>query len=96
MTTPQKTMFTTKEAAVMLSCSVKTVRDYINAHKLTAVRRGGGDYLIHENNLRIFLGLEPDEPLMPVSQELTNAPSSQGNSSGDPRPTEGDGETPSG
>lgn len=76
MPLPNKTMFTTKEAAAMLSCSVKTVRDYINAHKLIAVRRGGGDYLIHENNIRAFLGLEPDEPLIPVSQEANDVPRS--------------------
>ncbi len=31
--------------------------------KLRAIRRGDGDFLIHENNLRTFLGLEPGETL---------------------------------
>ncbi len=63
MVTKEKAMYTTREAADLLCCNIKTLRDYIGAGKLRAVRRGDGNYLIHENDLRVFLGLEPDERL---------------------------------
>ncbi len=59
----EKAMYTTREAATMLSVCMKTLRDYITAGKLRAVRRGGGQYLIHENDLRVFLGLDADDAL---------------------------------
>ena len=63
MVTKEKAMYTTREAADLLCCNIKTLRDYIGAGKLRAVRRGSGHYLIHENDLRAFLGLDPDEAL---------------------------------
>ncbi len=63
MVTKEKAMYTTREAADLLCCNIKTLRDYIGAGKLRAVRRGDGNYLIHENDLRVFLGLDPDETL---------------------------------
>lgn len=70
-------MYTTREAAALLSCTMKTIRDYITSKKLHAVRRGDGYYLIHENSIRAFLGLEPDDPLVPVSMENPDVTSSQ-------------------
>ncbi len=63
MMTKAKVMYTVREAAALLCCHVKTVRDYITAGKLRAVRRGGGNYLIHGKDLRALLGLDPDESL---------------------------------
>ncbi len=69
MMTKEKTkaMYTVREAATILSVCMKTVRDYITKKKLRAVRRGGGNYLVHADDLRVFLGLDPDESLVPVS-----------------------------
>ena len=64
MVMKQRAMYTTREAATMLSVCVKTLRGYITSGKLRAVRRGDGNYLIHENDLRVFLGLDPDEALV--------------------------------
>ncbi len=61
--TQPKTMFTVRETAAILSVCMKTVRDYITAGKLRAVRRGRGNYLIREKDLRGFLGMETDEAL---------------------------------
>ncbi len=69
MKTKHKALYTTPEAAEILCVHRKTVCEYIASGKLHAVRRGGGDYLIHENSLRTFLGLEPDESLLPISME---------------------------
>ena len=63
MVTKEKAMYTVREAADILSVCMKTVRDYIASGKLRAVRRWRGNYLIHENDLRAFLGMEPDETL---------------------------------
>ena len=63
MVTKEKAMYTVREAAAVLSVCMKTLRDYITSGKLRAVRRGSGHYLIHENDLRAFLGLDPDEAL---------------------------------
>ena len=67
MVIKDKAMYTVREAATILSVCMKTVRDYITTKKLRAVRRGGGNYLIHARDLRAFLGLDPDESLVPVS-----------------------------
>lgn len=72
-----KAMYTTREAATLLSCTMTTIRRYITSKKLHAVRRGDSDYLIHENSIRLFLGLEPEEALIPVSMEKPDVTSSQ-------------------
>ena len=59
----EKAMYTTREAAAVVCCHIKTLRDYISDGQLRAIRRGGGNYLIHAKDLRVFLGLEPDETL---------------------------------
>ena len=69
MSTTPKILLSTREAAEVLSVHIKTLSDYIRAGKIKAVRRGKGNYLIHEDELRKFLGLEPDEPLFPVQTE---------------------------
>ena len=61
--TQPKTMFTVREAAAILSVCMKTVRDYITSGKLRAARRGGGNYLIREKDLRGFLGLGSEDAL---------------------------------
>ena len=58
MVITNKAMYTVREAATILSVCMKTVRDYITTGKLRAIRRGGGNYLIHARDLRAFLGLE--------------------------------------
>ena len=63
MTTQTKAMYTTREASSILSVCMKTLRGYITTGRLRAARRGSGDYLIHENSIRAFLELEPDETL---------------------------------
>ena len=63
MVMKEKAMYTTREAAAVVCCHIKTLRDYIVHGKLRAVRRGGGNYLIHGKDLRAFLGLDPDERL---------------------------------
>ncbi len=67
MVMKEKAMYTTREAADLLCCNIKTLRDYIGSGKLRAVRRGDGNYLIHARDLRAFLGLDPDETLVAVS-----------------------------
>ena len=67
MATQTKATYTTREAASILSVCMKTLRGYITSGKLRAVRRGGGNYLIYAKDLRAFLGLDPDESLVPVS-----------------------------
>ena len=65
--TKDKAMYTVREAAEILCVTPHTVRSFIAHHKLRAVQRGQGNYLVHANDLRVFLGLEPDESLVPVS-----------------------------
>ncbi len=67
MVIKDKAMYTVREAATILSVCMKTVRDYITTGKLRAIRRGDGYYLVHADDLRVFLGLDPDESLVPVS-----------------------------
>ena len=62
-----KAIYTVKEAAAILCVTPRTVRDYIAGRKLRAIQRGDGYYLIHADDLRVFLGLEPDETLVAVS-----------------------------
>ena len=62
--TNENAMYTTREAADLLCCHIHTLRNYIVSGKLRAVRRGDGNYLIHANDLRAFLGLDPDEALV--------------------------------
>ena len=66
MVTKEKMIYTTKEAAEILCVTPHTVRSYIAHRKLRAVQRGQGNYLIHADDLRAFLGLDPDERLAPV------------------------------
>lgn len=92
MRTPEKVMYTTREAAEKLCVHMNTIRQYILTKKLRAVKRGDGRYLIHANNLRLFLGLEPDEPLEPLSMEtfdVTNSPTDSADSSAS-APDDGD------
>ena len=65
--TREKAMFTVREAAEILCVTPHTVRSYIGQRKLRAVQRGDGYYLVHADDLRVFLGLDPDESLVPVS-----------------------------
>ncbi len=44
-----------------------TVRSYIAQRKLRAVQRGEGYYLVHADDIRVFLGLDPDETLVAVA-----------------------------
>ncbi len=67
MVTKEKAMYTVREAAQILCVTPHTVRSYIAHRKLRAVQRGQGNYLVHANDLRVFLGLDPDESLVPVS-----------------------------
>ena len=67
MVTKEKAMYTVREAAEILCVTPHTVRAYIAGRKLRAIQRGDGYYLVHANDLRVFLGLEPDEPLAAVS-----------------------------
>ena len=92
MRTPEKVMYTTREAAEKLCVHTNTVRQYIVAKKLRAVKRGNGYYLIHANDLRLFLGLKLDEPLEPLSMETfdaTNCPTDSADSSSS-APDDGD------
>ena len=61
--TKPKVMYTTREASSILSVCMKTLRDYITSGKLRAVRRGRGQYLIRETDLRAFLGMGSDDAL---------------------------------
>ena len=63
MVTKEKAIYTVKEAAVILCVTPATVRCYIKDQKLRHVQRGRGNYLVHANDLRGFLGLDPDESL---------------------------------
>jgi len=65
--TEHKAMYTVREASAILCVTPHTVRSYIAHRKLRAVQRGDGYYLVHADDLRVFLGLEPDETLVPVS-----------------------------
>ena len=67
MVTKEKMIYTVREAAEILCVTPHTIRAYFRDHKLRAVQRGQGNYLVHANDLRVFLGLEPDEPLAAVS-----------------------------
>ena len=74
MVTKEKMIYTTKEAAEILCVTSHTVRSYIAHRKLRAIQRGDGYYLVHANDLRVFLGLDPDEPLAAVSVHDRMAP----------------------
>ncbi len=63
----EKAIYTVKEAAAILCVTPRTVRHYFKDHRLRAIQRGQGYYLVHANDLRVFLGLEPDETLVAVS-----------------------------
>lgn len=63
----EKAMYTVREASAILCVTPRTVRGYIAKRKLRAVQRGDGYYLVHADDLRMFLGLEPDESLATVS-----------------------------
>ncbi len=65
--TREKAMYTVREAAAILCVTPHTVRSYIAQRKLRAVQRGDGYYLVHADDIRFFLGLEPDESLVAVS-----------------------------
>ncbi len=65
----EKAIYTVKEAAVILCVTPHTVRSYIARRKLRAVQRGDGYYLVHADDLRVFLGLDPDERLTPLAGE---------------------------
>jgi len=67
--TEHKAMYTVREASAILCVTPRTVRGYIAKRKLRAVQRGDGYYLIHADDLRVFLGLEPDERLTPLAGE---------------------------
>ncbi len=63
MLTREKAIYTVKEAAAILCVTPHTVRSYIAHRKLRALQRGQGNYLLHAGDLRVFLGLDPDERL---------------------------------
>ena len=63
MLTREKAIYTVKEAAAILCVTPHTVRSYIAHRKLRAIQRGNGYYLVHADDLRVFLGLDPDERL---------------------------------
>ena len=63
MATNENAMYTTREVAELLRVHIHTLRNYIVSGRLRAVRRGDGNYLIHANDLRAFLGLDPGEAL---------------------------------
>ncbi len=65
--TKDKAMYTVREASAILCVTPRTVRQYFKDHRLRAIQRGQGYYLVHAKDLRVFLGLEPDETLVPVS-----------------------------
>ena len=67
MVTKEKAIYTVREAAAILCVTPRTVRSYIAERKLRAIQRGDGYYLIHADDLRVFLGLDPDETLATVS-----------------------------
>ncbi len=67
MVMKERMLYTVREAAAILCVTPHTVRSYIAQRKLRAVQRGDGYYLIHADDLRVFLGLEPDETLVAVS-----------------------------
>ena len=67
MVTKEKAIYTVREGAEILCGTPHTVRSYIAHRKLRAIQRGDGYYLIHADDLRVFLGLDPDERLVPVS-----------------------------
>ena len=72
MVTREKAMYTVREAAEILCVTPHTVRSYIAHRKLRAIQRGDGYYLVHADDLRVFLGLEPDESLVAVSPPEEN------------------------
>ena len=63
----EKAIYTVKEAAAILCVTPRTVRNYIKNLNLRALQRGQGYYLVHADDLRVFLGLDPDETLAAVS-----------------------------
>ncbi len=67
MVTKEKMIYTVREAAEILCVTPHTVRSYIAHRKLRAIQRGQGNYVVHANDLRVFLGLDPDEPLAAAS-----------------------------
>ncbi|MCH8879522.1 MAG: helix-turn-helix domain-containing protein [Planctomycetes bacterium] len=64
MVTKEKAIYTVREGAEILCVTPHTVRSYIAHRKLRAIQRGDGYYLIHADDLRVFLGLDPDERLI--------------------------------
>ena len=69
MVTKEKAIYTVREGAEILCVTPHTVRSYIAHRKLRAIQRGDGYYLIHADDLRVFLGLDPDERLTPLAGE---------------------------
>ncbi len=69
MLTREKAIYTVKEAAAILCVTPHTVRSYVAHRKLRAIQRGDGYYLVHADDLRVFLGLDPDERLTPLAAE---------------------------
>ncbi len=67
MVTKEKAIYTVREAAAILCVTPHTVRSYFAHRKLRAIQRGDGNYLVHANDLRVFLGLDSDEPLAAVA-----------------------------
>lgn len=90
----EKSLYNTAETAEIMCIKVKTVWKYIHRKKLRALKRGDGNYLVAADDIRVFLGMDPDEPLAPIEMETTNAKPSQGHGPGDSRTTPVDGTTP--
>ena len=67
MVTKEKAIYTVREAAEILCVTPHTIRAYIRNRRLRAVQRGDGYYLVHADDIRVFLGLDPDESLVAVS-----------------------------
>ncbi len=61
----EKALYTTAEAGAIMCVTAKCVRYYIATRKLRAVQRGDGRWLIHADDIRVYLGLAPDETLVP-------------------------------
>ena len=67
MVTKEKAIYTVREGAEILCVTPHTVRSYIAHRKLRAIQRGDGYFLVHADDIRVFLGLDPDESLVAVS-----------------------------
>ena len=65
MALQNKMFYPVREVAEILRVTPKAVREYITRKKLREIRRGrGGDFLVYANDLRVFLGLDPDQSLI--------------------------------